>query len=68
MQSKTSKDLEKRQKKNEPENDIVEIRYVPLPPEKVEAYQVAIRILAKMLIELQSEQCEVVSDQLNVEK
>ncbi len=56
MPSKTSKRLEKKQKQTEPVNDIIEIRYIPIPPEKREAYQESIRFLAMLLIEIVNEE------------
>ena len=56
-----STNLEIKQETNEQINDVIEIRYIPLPPEQVEAYRVAIRMLAKLLIEIVEE------DRLNVE-
>jgi len=62
MQSANSMNLESKQETNEPTDDIIEIRYIPLPPEQVEAYRVAMRILAKLLIDIVEE------ERLNVEK
>ena len=56
MQLETSKILESKQKPNEPQNDIIGIRYIPLPAAQREAYQVAIRLLAKLLIEIVNEE------------
>ena len=56
MRSAKSKTSEKKPKTNGPANDIIEIRYAPLPPEKVEAYQQSIRFIAKMLIEIVNEE------------
>ena len=55
MQSRTSKSLETRNTPHAP-NDIVEIRYIPLPPEQREAYTQAMRILTKLLIEIVNEE------------
>ncbi len=56
MQLETSKISETRQKPNEPTDDVLEIRYIPFPPEGREAYEVAIRILASLLIEIVNEE------------
>jgi len=58
MQLETSKILESKQKTNEQQNDIIWIRYIPLPPEQQEAYEVAIRTLAKLLIDILEEEEE----------
>lgn len=55
MQSTQSQILENRSKANEP-NDVIEIRYIPLPEEQREAYLAAMRILARMLIEIGDEE------------
>lgn len=56
MQLANSTNTESKSETNEPTNDIIEIRYVPLPAEQVEAYRVAMRILAKLLIEIVEEE------------
>jgi hypothetical protein len=47
--------LERKQKRNERTNDLVEIRFIPLPAEKREEYQQSIRLIAKILIEIANE-------------
>lgn len=56
MQSQNSKSSETRQKTSGKPNEIVEIRYTPLPEEKRKAYRESMRVITMILIEIVDEQ------------
>lgn len=60
MQLEKSARSENRQKQTEPQDDHIEIRFIPLPPAQQEAYHQAVRFLAKLILEIiEEERAEV---------
>ncbi len=56
MPPRTSNGSDETRKRNEPKNDIITIRYIPLPPEKRAAWERSMRILTGIILEILKEE------------